>query len=695
MKDLFSSSSGRYLLKLILAGIVYAAAAYVSLDFIHPGGTGASLVWPAAAFGVAILWLWGTDLWPGLLLGLFGALLYRGYTPMLASAVALGNVLESLAACYLLSLSSFDHMFARLRDTLGFIAVSIIAAFLSSLWITVAVYLFGPSSTFDSSLWSALWVGHSVSLLALGPFLLYWLNRPLFHKTRRQISEGMLVFGAITIFAFLPVWTSVSTIGSIPILYLLVIMLIWASLRTGPRGISLALALIVIVFSSGILFGHTRISAAPNLAQELFGVQVLIGVLSIIFLPFMSITEERKNAMGFLQRHVDQLEGALSKIQSEDQAKTDFIAILAHELRNPLSPILSSLELMKQNGVNRENEPHVNSIATHVHMMARLLDDLLDISRISQKKFKLEVEPVEFSAVINQTLEMVQPFMDARKHELIVTLPQEPVWLTADPVRLAQIFVNLLNNSAKYTDPGGRIVCAAHKDNGSLVVTIKDNGIGIAPERLPHVFEAFGGPGGAERRLGGLHLGLSLAKRMTEMHRGTIVAQSAGVGMGTQFTVTLPLPPTAPLPLSTVPHRSLRRRFSRTGVAASTEPKEYSSILVVDDNEPAAQALAALLRGNGHDVSVAYTGAQALELTARNKPDVALLDIGLPDMDGHELARQLRKTFDGRMVLIALTGFGQAEDKLKAREAGFNEHLTKPVSIADIERIIGELRSES
>ncbi|HEY6018702.1 MAG TPA: ATP-binding protein, partial [Candidatus Paceibacterota bacterium] len=577
--------------------------------------------------------------------------------------------------------------------TLAFIAVCIIVTFFSSLWLTATTFAL-YSYTFDSTLWSSLWVGHGVSILALGPFFLYWSNRPIFHKTSRELAEGIPVFLLITLLSFLAAWTPYTQVGPIPVLYLIVIGLVWASLRTGPRGITLAFAIVATLFSTGVLFGHAA-TTAP-LTQVLFGMQVLLGILGIIFLPFTSITEERKDAVRNLEGHVSQLENALSKIQGEDQAKTDFIAILAHELRNPLSPILSSLELMKQTGIRQENESHIHSIATHVHIMARLLDDLLDISRISQKKFKLEVEPIEFEAIVKQTIEMVKPFMEARNHEFIVRLPQEPVWLTVDPVRLTQVFVNLLNNAAKYTDPGGKIVFTATKEGNNLVVTIKDNGIGIAPGRLPNVFEPFGGAEGVERRPGGLRIGLSLAKRMTEMHRGTIAVSSAGVGMGTQFTVTLPLPVTTPLPLDNSPaRRGARRRFSRADATKFAEESGQPKMVVIDDNEPAANALAALLRGNGHEVVVGYTGADGLQIIEREKPSVALLDIGLPDMDGHELAKQVRERVGKDIILIALTGFGQSEDKLKAREAGFDEHLTKPVSIVDLERIIRELRTGS
>ena len=388
-----------------------------------------------------------------------------------------------------------------------------------------------------------------------------------------------------------------------------------------------------------------------------------------------------------LEKHVGQLETALERISRDDQAKTDFIAILAHELRNPLSPIVSALELMKLNGVRAENQPHVASIASHVHTMARLLDDLLDISRISLKRFKLQKEMIEARVVVERALEMVHPFVENRRQTLVVTLPQEELWLHADPVRMGQIVVNLLNNAAKYTQEGGRIELSVERRNGEMVLMVSDNGMGIPKEHLPSVFEPFGG-GSPARGPTGLRIGLSLAQRMAQMHRGSIEAHSGGEGKGARFVVCIPLSTNMPLPLASTT-RNARSRFS---------PEVFNkiplnlSILVVDDNEPAAQSLARLLEHGKHKVWVAYDAPEALELARQHKPDVALLDIGLPTMDGYELARRMREVIPD-VSLVALTGFGQTEDKQKARDAGFAEHLVKPVSIVDVERVLSELRT--
>jgi CheY-like chemotaxis protein len=330
-------------------------------------------------------------------------------------------------------------------------------------------------------------------------------------------------------------------------------------------------------------------------------------------------------------------------------------------------------------------------MGAHLHTIARLLDDLLDISRISQKKFKLQKQSVEMHTIVAHALEMAEPYLQTHNHKLITRIPEGEIWLNGDPVRLAQIFVNLLNNAAKYTEPGGTIALEVEREGDEVVVRVKDSGIGIPAERLPKLFEPFGGSEGNMHSKGGLRIGLSLVKRMAEMHHGTVTVSSAGVGQGSEFTVRLPLPAAMPLPLE--PGSSAQRsrgRFSKKLVEEDSKRVGQVCILLVDDNKAAAQSLCTLLEHNGHKVILAYDGPEALTLATTHHPDVALLDIGLPTMDGYEVARRLRKEYGNDITLIALTGYGQPEDRQKAEEAGFDEHLVKPVSIADLERVLVE-----
>lgn len=684
---MFTKESWHYLAKLLLFGVGYGAVAYLSL-YLIPIGSPSSIVWPPSAIGLAVLFLFGFDLWPGILVPLFVIFMIgRGLPPPAAALYAAANVVEALAGAWALRRFDFRPMFDRLQDALVFSATTIGAPLISASLVSLVLDYIYPQLAHTAFI--GLWLGHMASLLTFGSFALRWGHKPYFSRTRiewLEIVPMFLLFIALTVLTY---WTPYSTVGSVPILYLSIIPLIWIALRiAGPRGMTLALMLMALIAATGAMWGAGGIAHTIDLRQTLLSIQLVVGVLSLIFLLFTSIVEERKEAVIALRTNIDRLESAVERISLEDQAKSDFIAILAHELRNPLSPMLSGLELIKA-GVQKPEEV-VGMMGAHLHTMARLLDDLLDMSRISQKKFKIERSPVKLSTVISQSLEMVTPYMRERNHTLKVAQSDEDLWLSADPVRLAQVVVNLLTNAAKYTDPGGTIMLETRRAGADAVIEVIDNGIGIDPARLKKVFEPFGATDTGARRAAGLHIGLSLAKRMTELHQGTLEAQSRGAGRGSTFIVRLPLLPQAPL-IDTgeiVPRG--RARFSRSAFGRSKALGQLS-VLVVDDNEAAADSLAQLLRHNGHGVRVVYDAPQALAACEDYTPRVALLDIGLPTMDGYELARRLRDKFGEDIMLVALTGYGQADDKEKARAAGFDEHLTKPVSIVDVERVLLEL----
>jgi len=693
MQALTTTLRESYIARFIVSTTVLAITVHLSLYLVPATGAGPSLVWPSAAVALAILLFWGLDLWPAIVVAFFIVLLARGYAaPPLVAVTAVANAVEALIGAYLLRhYVGFSPMFSRLRDSLGLVIAAIAASMVSATIITLGVYIINGHAMPSSAIWSGIFVGHTVSLISIGPFVLRWLYRPIFTKTSKEIIEGVAVFGSITTLTILFFWTPYTSVAGVSLIYMVTLLLIWASLRTGPRGISLALALLALVGASGVFFGYGPISSTANLSQTLFSIQVLIGVLSLIFLFFTSITEERKEAVNELEAHVDQLEVALDKISYEDQAKADFIAILAHELRNPLSPVLSGVELLKMEG---KGSPDVlRMMSAHLNTAARLLDDLLDISRISHKKFKLLKETVEIHAVINAALEMVQPSLELRRHKLTTELPEEDIWLEGDPVRLGQIFVNLLTNANKYTEPGGTISLRVRREKDELVATVTDSGIGIDEERLGKIFEPFGGSEGNERLPGGLRIGLSLAQRMAQMHHGSVSVESPGLNKGSTFTVRIPLPQNAllPLPHESRPGRS-RGHFSPALTQESATKLGSMEILVVDDNEAAAQGIAKLLEHHGHKVRVAYDAPEALVLCETYVPQVAILDIGLPTMDGYRLGELLRGKLGPDLILIALTGYGQSEDRQKSKDSGFDEHMIKPVSVADLQRVLLVLR---
>ncbi len=393
------------------------------------------------------------------------------------------------------------------------------------------------------------------------------------------------------------------------------------------------------------------------------------------------LNNELVTAQRELARKNAQLERLNERLVEADRRKDEFLAMLAHELRNPLAPLRNASHLLQQPGLDRPAVERAGAMmGRQVQQLGRLVDDLLDLSRIARGKMELRRERVDLREVARRAADVSRPLAEARRHELTVSLPGAPVPVLADPARLEQVLTNLLNNAARYTPEGGRIWLTAEVEGGGVVVSVRDTGIGIPPGMLPHIFGLFAQVGRAEERAGGgLGIGLSLVKSLTEMHGGSVEARSEGPGRGSEFVVRWPLPAEQP----------------PAGVNAPPDNAPAAvralRVLVVDDNADAAESLAMLLRLWGHDVAVAQDGPAALRTAAARPPEVALLDIGLPGMDGYELARLLRQQpGPGRAVLVALTGWGQEEDRRRAREAGFDHHLVKPVDLSALQGLLAQ-----
>lgn len=380
----------------------------------------------------------------------------------------------------------------------------------------------------------------------------------------------------------------------------------------------------------------------------------------------------------------DNLRVLAADLSENDRRKNEFLATLAHELRNPLAPMTNMLEVLKRSDGNADVLKRAHeTIERQLGQMVRLVDDLLDLNRITHDRLELRRSEVELSSVIQQAVEVARPHIDAAGHRLRVELPDEPVYLHADRTRLAQVFGNLLNNSSKYTRSEGSISLVAKRSGDEVVVTVKDNGAGIPPDKLDSIFDMFMQVDRtAERSQGGLGIGLTLVKRLVEMHGGSIEPRSAGVGMGSKFVVRLPIltePTAAARDGSGVARESVQRR-----------------ILIVDDNRDSADSLAMLLEITNNQTYLAHDGLEALAAVETHRPEVVLLDIGLPKLDGHEVCRRVREQPWGKdIVIIALTGWGQEEDRRKSQEAGFNGHLVKPVDYEKLLELLNELTSGS
>jgi PAS domain S-box-containing protein len=374
-------------------------------------------------------------------------------------------------------------------------------------------------------------------------------------------------------------------------------------------------------------------------------------------------------------------------LKQTNRQKDEFLAMLAHELRNPLAPIRNALEVLRQAGTPAEAPGEALEMAERqVRHMARLLDDLLDVSRIARGRIELRMEPVDLVAVVHRSIRVSDPLIRERGHECRVSLPPDPITITGDATRLEQIVVNLINNAAKYTEPSGLIGVELQREGREVVLWIRDNGIGIAPEMLARIFDPFvQADRRVERSQGGVGIGLTLVRKLAELHGGTVEAYSEGPGRGSEFVVRLP----APIGLNGE-RRPPAKEPDRLNPASSRH-----RVLVVDDNVDAAMSLGMLLKLAGQEVRVAYDGPAALRQAIDFHPQLVLLDIGMPGMDGYEVCRRLRRE-DGleKTTVVALTGWGQDEDRRRSHEAGFDHHIVKPVEPGALQRLLDDLPAD-
>jgi signal transduction histidine kinase len=418
-------------------------------------------------------------------------------------------------------------------------------------------------------------------------------------------------------------------------------------------------------------FGRADLALAVELAQR-----------AALALDNARLYREARDMEEALRRRADQLTAA-------DRNKDAFLAAVAHELRGPLGALRNALEVVRRQGSGAPAaDAPLGIMARQVDALARLVEDLLDVAGIAQGKVMLRRQPLDLADVVRAAAATARPLLDARRHTLTVTLPREGLRLDGDALRLEQVFVNLLTNAAKYTEPGGHVWLSAAAEAAQAVVSVRDSGIGMAPEFLARAFDLFAqGPEALERSQGGLGIGLTLVRRLVQLHSGTVEAHSDGPGRGSEFVVRLPLQrvdsgqwtvDSGSAPLSTV-HCPL----------STTASPSTKRVLVVDDNPDIAAALAMLLSRRGHEVRVAADGPSALAVVQDFLPDVVFLDLGLPGMDGHEVGRRLRGLSGlERALIVALTGSSAEDDRQRSHEAGFDHHLVKPVDPEDIDRLL-------
>ena len=392
------------------------------------------------------------------------------------------------------------------------------------------------------------------------------------------------------------------------------------------------------------------------------------GKAQLILLAIEDVTERQRAAQA---------------LKDADRRKDEFLAMLAHELRNPLAAVSSAIELLGAGGGAEHLEMGRKIIGRQTAQLVRLVDDLLDVSRISRGVVSLRNEVLDAATVVRRAAETVSPLMERRRHDLKLSVGKKPLWLEGDATRLEQLVANLLTNSAKYTEPGGRVELTATRDGDAIKIAVRDNGIGISAKQLPEVFELFSqSDRSADRAAGGLGIGLTLVRSIAQLHGGSVVAKSDGLGQGSKFTVRLP-----------ALAEDARRESASRRSAPSLDAFPARCILIVDDNEDAALALSGVLEAYGHTVHQAHDGPSSLESAALHKPQAILLDIGLPGLDGYEVAKRLRQDPDlSHVLLIAISGYCQEEDRQRSREAGFDHHLAKPTDHRELLALLSETR---
>jgi PAS domain S-box-containing protein len=419
-----------------------------------------------------------------------------------------------------------------------------------------------------------------------------------------------------------------------------------------------------------VRFRHFKTGAALWMAYKVILLRGRNGEPMAVGTVSQDVTERR--------RLTNDLRKLAEDLTLADRRKNEFLATLAHELRNPLAPIASMLEVLKRSdGDGAALYKAREVIDRQLKQLVRLVDDLLDLNRITLNRLELRRSDIELTALIREAIEGAQPLLEAGEHRLEVDLPSAPVYLHADPARLVQVFGNLVNNACKYTPRGGALAISAARSGSDVVVRVQDSGIGIPPDKLESIFDMFTRlEQTAVPEQGGLGIGLTLVKQLVAMHGGSIEARSRGQGRGSEFVVRLPA-------LSSLPEASSQASPERT-------LPRGRRILVVDDNRDAAEALAELLEILGNESHMAHSGREAIAAAERHRPDVVFLDIGLPELNGLEVCRRIRaEKWSAGMVLIALTGWGQEEDRRRSREAGFDGHLVKPVDLAELDRLLG------
>jgi signal transduction histidine kinase/ActR/RegA family two-component response regulator len=673
-----------------------------------------SAVWPPTGLALAATLRLGRRALPGVWLGAFLANATAAEPLGVAAGIAVGNMLEALAGAELLRWAGFDGRLARLRDVAALLGAAAAVPVVSAA-IGVASLGLGGVQRADrlASLGLVWWLGDALGALVIAPPLLAWTGGDVFPHRRGAVAEaaallgGAVVASAAFFFGQGPT-ARISEYTFFPLLF-------WAALRFGPA-VTVSLTAVAYAAASCATVAGFGPFAGAGPESGLVLLQLFMAVSAATGMVLGAVAAQRRRAEQSAAMNQDRLLLALAAARMNDRRKNEFLAMLAHELRNPLAPILHAVDLLDGPLAPGDAPRWRQVIRRQAQHLTRIVDDLLDVARITRGAVRLDRRRVALPEVVAAVVETFRPLAAARRQSLSVTLPPYPVWLDADPTRLAQVLSNLLHNAMKFTPEGGRIELSAAEEAGQVVLRVRDDGEGMTPELLGRAFDLFA-QGGAplDRTQGGLGLGLTLVRQLVELHGGSATAASAGPGQGSELTVRLPAAPAPAAPAEPAAVAPAADGAAATapaepvGVAPATSPAPGGGdppgsagrprplrVLVVDDNADALESLALLLRIDGHEVRTAADGPGAVAAAKEFAPEAVLLDLGLPVLDGYGVAAALRQLPGGAgAFIVAVTGYGQADDVARSHAAGIDLHLVKPVEPDHIRELLRQLPPSS
>ncbi len=653
--------------------VCYVAAVRVTSVFFSAPG----LIFPAAGIAVGGLFLEGYALWPFVLLASATGYVLNGSSLVYILLMPFVHLLQAIVAVYLLRRLKLDPLFRRPEDAFGMVLVALVASAIVPTLGTLVRHL--NSYVYDTPLTAVTWVSWYAaivfSLLIVTPFVIRWFAKPHFSRTLTQWTEITVVLGFLSILTYLIFWTETGSVYGISLVYFLLVPLFWTALRLTPRFMTLALVMMSFVAFAGLFFGPAV--AGETLGIRLFETEIFLIIMAFIFLILVVLEEQRRIALKLIGTQVETLRAARDQLTSETRAKSEFIAVIAHELRNPLAPIESSLDVLKATlGSDEKHAQTLDMMRERMQVVKRLLDDMMDMSRVAKNKLSIEKKTVDLGAVVRSAAGAAAGKLAEHGQTLSITTPDTPIYAEADAVRLEQVITNLLTNASKFSNEGGRVAVSVRANGMTGEITVKDDGIGIEASMLANIFDPFRQIEHGERTKKGIGIGLALVRSIVEMHGGTVSVESEGRGRGSEFTLCLPLT-----------HATITESAIEAPKKGQKKPDRALSVLIVDDNDAAAWGIGKLLELSGCAVDFAYDGCHAIERVAATRPDAVLLDIGLPDMDGYMVAKEMRKQgYAG--TLIALTGYGLEEDITRSREVGFDDFLVKPIGLAELKRAL-------